>query len=212
MSLILGKIWDEQETEMDRIPTMDALAELALACQSCSLRAGCKQVVFADGVPTARLMLIGEGPGQDEDRLGRPFVGAAGQLLDKILAASGFDRNRDVYIANVVKCRPPGNRVPEPDERLACWPYLRAQIRLVRPVIVVLLGATAMQTLIDPAARITRQRGQWVYKEGIHFMPTYHPAALLRDPEKKRPVWEDFKAVVRKYRELVDPNHASPYL
>ncbi|MFB5085304.1 uracil-DNA glycosylase, partial [Symbiobacterium thermophilum] len=122
-----------------------------------------------------------------------------------------FDRKRNCYIANIVKCRPPGNRAPEPAERQACWPYLRAQIRLVRPKIIVLLGATALQGIIDPSARITRMRGQWIEREGIHFMPTYHPAALLRDPSKKKDVWNDMKQVIARYRELVDPNHYSPY-
>lgn len=208
----LGAIWEGPETALDRLPDMDVLAQAVSACDRCALRAGCKQVVFGDGIPASRLLLIGEGPGADEDRLGRPFVGAAGQLLDKILEASGFDRTRDCYIANVVKCRPPGNRVPEPAEREACWPNLRAQIRLIRPAIVVLLGATAVQALIDPQARITRIRGQWQERESILFMPTYHPAALLRDPSKKKDVWADMKEVVHKYRELVDPRHSSPYV
>jgi DNA polymerase len=211
MDVALGNIWSEPETDLDRIATLDELSHTVLACQRCNLRGGCTQVVFADGVPSP-LMLIGEGPGAEEDRLGRPFVGAAGQLLDKILAASGFDRQRNCYIANVVKCRPPGNRVPEPAEREACWVNLRAQIRLVRPKIVVLLGATALQALVNPQARITRSRGQWVEKDGIWFMPTYHPAALLRDVNLKRPTWEDFKAVVWKYRELVDPGHTAPHV
>lgn len=212
MNPSLGAIWGGEPTELDRCASMAELATAVQGCQRCNLRTGCKQVVFGDGVPTARLMLIGEGPGADEDRLGRPFVGAAGQLLDKILAAAGFDRSTNCYIANVVKCRPPGNRTPEPAEREACWANLRAQIRLLRPPVVVLLGATALQALVDPNARITRARGQWVEKEGIFFMPTYHPAALLRDVNLKRPCWEDFKAAVRKYRELVDPNHSAPHV
>ena len=204
-------IYTDSPTELDRLPDMDSLARVVQGCQACRLRAGCTQVVFGDGVPTAKLLCIGEGPGADEDRIGRPFVGKAGQLLDRILEASGFDRTQNCYIANVVKCRPPGNRAPEPDERAACWPNLRAQIRLIQPRIVVLLGATALQALIDPEARITRMRGQWIEKEGIWFMPTYHPAALLRDPSKKRDVWTDMKAVIRKYRELVDPQHRSPH-
>jgi len=207
----LGQIFTGPETELDSCANLDQLAGVVKACNRCKLRAGCTQVVFGDGVPSP-LMLIGEGPGADEDRLGRPFVGKAGQLLDRILEVSGFDRARNCYIANVVKCRPPGNRIPEPVERLACWPNLRAQIRIIRPKIVVLLGATALQALVHPQARITRSRGQWVEKEGIWFMPTYHPAALLRDPNLKKPCWEDFKNVVRKYRELVDPNHVCEYV
>jgi uracil-DNA glycosylase family 4 len=204
-------IFSGPPSELDHVPNLEALARLAQGCTACRLRAGCTQVVFGDGVPTARLMCIGEGPGADEDRLGRPFVGKAGQLLDRILEVSGFDRTKNCYIANVVKCRPPNNRVPQPDEREACWPYLRAQIRLIQPKIVVLLGATALQGVIDPQARITRMRGQWIEREGIWFMPTYHPAALLRDPSRKKDVWEDMKAVIRKYREIVDPQHYSPH-
>lgn len=201
----------EWEQVLAAAPTMDDLRQLVQTCDRCKLRAGCTQVVFGDGVPESRLMLVGEGPGADEDRLGRPFVGRAGQLLDRILEASGFARGENVYIANVVKCRPPNNRVPDPDEREACLANLRAQFRLVRPKIVVLLGSTALQSLIDPSARITRMRGQWVEKGGIWFLATYHPAALLRNPGWKKDVWEDFKRVIIKYRELVDPQHRSPH-
>lgn len=194
-----------------RIHDMATLEQVVKGCTACGLRAGCRGVVFGDGNPSARLMLIGEGPGADEDRLGRPFVGRAGQLLDRILAACGFDRQRHVYIANIVKCRPPGNRTPTPEERAACLPNLRAQMRLVQPVIVVLLGATALQALIDPAARISRARGQWIVRDGVWYMPTYHPAALLRNPALKRECWHDFKKVIDKYRELVDPAHVAPH-
>ncbi|WPD19315.1 uracil-DNA glycosylase [Thermaerobacter composti] len=199
------------EAELMRIADMATLERVVKGCTACRLRAGCRGVVFGDGNPAARVMLIGEGPGADEDRLGRPFVGRAGQLLDRILAACGFDRRRHVYIANVVKCRPPGNRTPTPDERAACLPNLRAQMRLVNPAIVVLLGSTALQALIDPAARITRCRGQWIHRDGIWYMPTYHPAALLRNPALKRDCWHDFKKVIDKYRELVDPAHVAPH-
>lgn len=205
-------LFSAEPSELDHLTDLAALSEVATGCNACRLRSGCTQVVFGEGVPTAKLMCVGEGPGADEDRLGRPFVGRAGQLLDRILEVSGFDRKQNCYIANIVKCRPPGNRAPEPDERKACWPYLQAQIRLIQPRIIILLGATALQTLIDPQARITRMRGQWIEKEGILFMPTYHPAALLRDPRRKKEVWEDMKLVIHKYQELVDPNHTSPYL
>lgn len=199
------------ETRLASVPSMTDLEALVKTCDRCKLRAGCTQVVFGDGVPSSRLMLVGEGPGADEDRLGRPFVGRAGQLLDRILEASGFARAENVYIANVVKCRPPGNRVPEPDEREACMVNLRAQFRFVRPKIVVLLGSTALQTLIDPGARITKMRGQWVERGGVWFLATYHPAALLRNPGWKKDTWQDFKQVILKYRELVDPQHRSPH-
>ncbi|HHV79379.1 MAG TPA: uracil-DNA glycosylase [Firmicutes bacterium] len=172
-------------------------------CSRCDLRQGCKGVVFGEGNPSARLMLVGEGPGAVEDETGRPFVGPAGQLLDKILAAIGLNRS-EVYIANVVKCRPPGNRLPTPQEAAACYPHLRAQLRLIKPAVVVCLGALSTQVLVDPSARITKVRGQWVEKNGVLYMPTYHPAALLRDPNKKRPVWEDFKQVKRVLQEKAD--------
>jgi DNA polymerase len=141
-------------------------------------------------------MLIGEGPGADEDLLGRPFVGKAGQLLDKILAAVNMERFKDVYIANVVKCRPPGNRAPRPEEAEACLPWLYRQIEIISPVMIVLLGATALQNLIESDSKITQMRGKWLTsKSGIKIMPTFHPAALLRDTSKKRPVWEDFQAI-----------------
>lgn len=179
---------------LDRVQSLGQLREIALECRKCRLREGCRGVVFGEGNPHPVLMLVGEGPGQTEDELGRPFVGAAGQLLDKILAAAGFARE-EVFIGNVVKCRPPGNRLPNPDEVAACRPWLEAQIRILQPRVIVCLGALSTQTLIDPQARITRERGQWREIRGIRYMPTYHPAALLRDPSKKKPVWEDFQQV-----------------
>lgn len=180
-------------------------------CCRCQLRAGCSRVVFGEGSLNGGLMVIGEGPGQDEDRLGRPFVGRAGQLLDKILASGGFSRQDQVYVGNIVKCRPPGNRVPLPEERAACMPYLKEQIAIVDPKIIILLGATALQGLIDPQAKIGTSRGKWLQWEGRWVMPTYHPAALLRNPGLKPVVWEDMKQVVGKYRELVKPEHPCEY-
>jgi len=180
------------------IQDLETLAERARACQKCGLRRGCRGVVFGEGNPHADLMLVGEAPGGTEDELGRPFVGAAGQLLNRILAAAGFERE-EVYITNVCKCRPPGNRAPLPVEVDACFPYLLAQIRLIKPRIMVCLGASAARGILDPRLRITRERGIWREKYGILIMPTFHPAALLRDPSKKRPVWEDFKKVREEY-------------
>ena len=180
---------------------LESLAAAAARCRRCGLRDGCRGVVFGEGNPQARLLLIGEGPGATEDELGRPFVGPAGQLLDRILAAVGF-RREEVYITNVVKCRPPGNRVPTEAEIRTCLPYLEAQIRLIRPAILVCLGSTAVRAVIDPHARITRIRGIWQERWGLPVMPTFHPAAVLRDPGKKRPVWEDFKAIRRRYEDL----------
>jgi DNA polymerase len=181
-------------------PTL--LADIA-ACERCRLCQARTQVVPGEGNPHARLLLIGEGPGREEDRLGRPFVGAAGQLLDKMLAAIGLARDA-VYIANVVKCRPPENRTPVADEVAACLPHLRAQTALIRPRVIVLLGATALRAVLGDSARITRDRGKWVERKGVWMMPTFHPAALLRDESKKRPAWEDFKQVRDKLAEVGD--------
>ena len=186
----------EKEFDLKRINDLATLKGMALECRRCGLREGCKGVVFGEGDPAARLMLIGEGPGADEDLLGRPFVGKAGVLLDKILAAVGMERFTDAYIANVVKCRPPGNRAPRPEEAENCLPWLYRQMELISPKVIVLLGATALQNLIEPKAKITQMRGKWLTsKSGIKIMPTYHPAALLRDASKKRPVWEDFQQI-----------------
>ncbi|HEY3367568.1 MAG TPA: uracil-DNA glycosylase [Symbiobacteriaceae bacterium] len=197
--------------DLDQIYDLEQLRQAVLQCSSCGLRAGCSGVVFGEGNPAARLVLCGEGPGAEEDKLLRPFVGAAGQLLDKMLAACGFDRFQHAYILNVVKCRPPGNRIPTPEERDACRPNLAAQLRILQPAIIVLMGATAVQGMIDPNARITRMRGSWIQRDGVWYMPTYHPAALLRNPELKKDAWHDFKLVIDKYRELVDASHVSPH-
>lgn len=179
-------------------------------CTRCGLHEGRTNAVFGMGNPYADIMVIGEGPGRDEDLQGLPFVGKSGQLLDKILEACGFSREEHVYIANIVKCRPPANRDPEPEERLACLPWLYYQISYIKPQIIVLLGGTALKGLIDPEAKITKVRGQWMEWDDFLVMPTYHPSALLRNPELKKEAWEDFKQVVRKYRELVDPDHHAP--
>lgn len=177
------------------------LLEAMRDCRKCRLCEKRLNVVPGEGNPRARLMFIGEGPGRDEDTLGRPFVGAAGHLLEKMLAAIELTRN-DVYIANVVKCRPPMNRAPEADEVAACMPYLRQQTALIRPQVIVLLGGSALKAVMGPDMRITRDRGQWIERKGVWIMPTFHPAALLRDETKKRPVWEDLKMVRDKLAEL----------
>ena len=151
-------------------------------------------VVVGDGNREADIMFIGEGPGAQEDLQGLPFVGPAGQLLDKMLAAIHLTR-QDVYIANIVKCRPPGNRDPHDDEMDACIHYLRYQLKLVKPKIIVCLGRIAATTIIDRSFKITRQRGEWIERKGYYITATYHPSALLRDETKKRPAWEDFKAI-----------------
>ena len=177
-----------------------ALNEEILSCARCPLAAGIKNKVPGQGNQDARLMLIGEGPGAQEDQQGIAFIGAAGQLLTRMLAAIHLNRD-EVFISNVVKCRPPNNRVPQPAEMEACLPYLRAQTALVRREILLLLGATAMQAVLGPGKRITQCRGQWTLSKGVFIMPTYHPAALLRDPSKKRDVWQDLQAVRAKLDE-----------
>lgn len=201
----MNKVPYSADHDLSRIESLDELKEMALACCRCGLRPECSGVVFGEGNPGARLLLIGEGPGAEEDRLGRPFAGKAGQLLDQILGAIGLDRFEHAYIANVVKCRPPNNRVPRPEEARQCLPWLYRQIELISPALIVLLGGTALQNLVDPDARITRMRGQWLEsRSGIKIMPTYHPAALLRDPGKKRPVWEDFQKVRDEYNSIIN--------
>ena len=156
-----------------------------------------RQAVFARGNPFAELCFVGEGPGADEDAQGQPFVGKSGQLLDKMIAAMGYHRD-DVYICNVVKCRPPENRKPEPDEIGTCMPFLAQQLALVKPKVIVALGASAMQGLIGTSEGITRLRGKWkLYKGTTPIMPTFHPAYLLRNPPAKREVWSDLQEVMR---------------
>ena len=165
-------------------------------CRRCKLWSGRTHLVFGVGSPNARLMFIGEGPGRDEDLQGEPFVGRAGQLLTDIITKGMALKREDVYIANVVKCRPPGNRNPEPDEVASCEPFLRKQIDLVRPKIIVALGKFAVQTLLQSKVPITRLRGNWHTYHGIKLMPTFHPAYLLRNPADKKLVWQDIKKVI----------------
>ncbi len=193
---------DGADEEMNPDLQLAMLEEKCRDCRLCALRSGCSQVVFGDGNPRARLMLVGEGPGAEEDRLGRPFVGAAGKLLDRILEAADLKRD-ELYIANVVKCRPPGNRLPGADEVAQCLFHLKEQIRLINPPLIVCLGALATRTLVGGSEALTRLRGRWYEIEGRLYMPTFHPAALLRDSSKKRPVWEDFKEIARCYQQII---------
>jgi len=178
------------------VASLDELRPIVLECRRCPLAETRNNVVFGEGDPHAKLMFIGEGPGYDEDMQGRPFVGKAGQLLDKMIAAMQFQRE-EVYIANVVKCRPPGNRVPSPDEATACIGYLKRQIELIRPEVIVLLGATAVNFLLGKREGITRLRGKWLGYEGIPVMPTFHPAFLLRQDSAKRDAWADLQQVMK---------------
>ncbi len=171
------------------------------ACTMCALSQGAQHRVPGQGDERAPLMLIGEGPGEVEDREGLAFVGPAGQLLTRMLSAISLPRDR-VYICNIVKCRPPRNRTPLDEEAEACKLHLRMQVALVKPRVIVLLGATAARHTLGADVRITRDRGQWVERKGVWMMPTYHPSALLRDPAKKREAWEDMQSLRDKLMEL----------
>lgn len=171
------------------------------ACSMCGLCAGIHNKVPGQGDHASPLMFIGEGPGQVEDEEGLAFVGPAGQLLTRMLAAISLPRDR-VYICNIVKCRPPNNRVPTPEEAAACMLHLRMQVALIRPKVIVLLGSTAAKNTLGDDIRITRDRGKWFERKGVWMMPTYHPSALLRDPAKKREAWEDMLSLRDKLLEL----------
>jgi uracil-DNA glycosylase len=181
-----------------RMVRLQVLAGEASGCTRCRLHTGRTKSVFARGNPKARIMFVGEGPGADEDAQGLPFVGKAGQLLDRMVAAMGLQQE-EIYIGNVVKCRPPQNRKPEPDEMASCMPYLAEQIALIEPEVIIALGGTAAEGLLGGRIAITRARGQWrLYRATIPVMPTYHPAYLLRNPPAKREVWVDLRAVLQR--------------
>ncbi|TMA74827.1 MAG: uracil-DNA glycosylase [Deltaproteobacteria bacterium] len=180
-----------------KLPLLEAVRGEMGECTRCKLHKGRTNIVFGVGNPEARLMFVGEAPGEDEDLQGYPFVGKAGQLLTKMIEAMGLRRD-DVYICNTVKCRPPNNRNPEPDELLACEPFLKGQLGAVKPAAIVTLGKFAAQALLREQTPITRLRGQWREYEGIPVMPTFHPAYLLRSPGEKGKVWEDLKQVMKK--------------
>jgi len=176
---------------------LSALREVIGDCQRCKLSEGRTHIVFGVGNPKAEVMFVGEGPGRDEDLKGEPFVGRAGQLLTDIITKGMKLKREDVYIANVVKCRPPGNRDPEPEEVESCEPFLLRQIELIEPRVLIGLGKFAVQTLLRSKTPISRLRGNWHDYHGIKLMPTFHPAYLLRNPGDKRLVWEDIKSVLR---------------
>ncbi len=188
------------------------LKEAILNCARCDLAKTRKNVIFGEGNIDAGIMIVGEAPGRDEDINGRPFIGLSGQLLDKILAACGFTREEHVFISNIVRCRPPGNRLPTRYEASVCIPWLNQQIEIINPVILILLGSTALKYMTGGDHRITRDHGKWLNISNRLVMPVYHPAALLRDPSLKKCTWEDFKKIFYKYRELVDQEHFSPYI
>ena len=173
---------------------LDTLKQEALQCQKCHLRKDCKGVVFGEGNPYSPIMFVGEGPGQTEDELGRPFVGKAGQLLNTIFQAARINR-QDIYITNIVKCRPFNNRTPNADEMNFCLPWLRQQYSIIRPSYMVLLGLAATHGILEPGVKMGSVRGRWIDKGNLKIMATYHPAAILRNPALKKPAWEDFQLI-----------------
>ena len=181
--------------------TWEELEQSIKNCQKCKLAQGRTNIVFADGNKQADIMLIGEGPGADEDRMGIPFVGKAGKLMNMAFQALEINREK-LYIANIVKCRPPNNRNPEADEAMACMDYLRNQVLLVKPKIIVLLGSVALKNILGKEYGITSARGKWIEQKGILYLPTWHPAALLRDDTKKIDFWKDLKLVKEKAQEM----------
>ena len=181
---------------------LDELREEVLECQNCGLAATRRNVVFGVGAPGAKILLIGEGPGENEDKQGEPFVGRSGQLLDKMLEYAGLSRKKNIYIANMVKCRPPQNRDPAPDEIAACMGWLRNQTAILRPAIIVCIGRIAAVSLIQKDFKVTKQHGQFIEKNGTLMTGTFHPAALLRNPVNKPTAMEDLLGVAKKAQEL----------
>lgn len=200
---LLGIVEGQLFADYGQAYKAQSLEELRAAigdCRRCKLCSGRTHLVFGVGNPKAAVMFVGEGPGRDEDLQGEPFVGRAGQLLTDIITKGMGLKREDVYIANVVKCRPPDNRNPEPDEIQSCEPFLLKQIQLIRPRVIVGLGKFAVQTLLKSKVPITRLRGTWHDYHGIKLMPTLHPAYLLRNPGDKKLVWEDIKKVLQELR------------
>jgi DNA polymerase len=192
-----------KEQKSEKIPTLEEIRQEMGRCQRCKLYPGAKNLVFGEGSPSARLMFIGEAPGAEEDLQGRPFVGAAGQVLNNLLNKLGLQRE-EVYITNVVKSRPPENRDPELDEIAACLPFLKMQIAAIRPKVIVTLGKIATQALLGTKEPITKMRGQWQRYEQIRVMPTFHPSYLLRLPKERIKTWEDMQRVMEYLAENED--------
>ena len=201
-NLFVGEKAITQEPEFESV---DAHNKAICECQKCPLGRTRTKFVYGVGNPNADVVFIGEAPGADEDRLGEPFVGRAGKLLDKILAAIMFERNQ-VYIANILKCRPPNNRDPQPGEMEACFPYLKEQIRLIKPKLICALGRISGQALLNTTTPLGKLRGRWHEYEGVPLMVTYHPAALLRFPQYKRPTWEDMQMLRAEYERITEGN------
>ena len=184
-----------------------ALEQACMSCQKCALADTRTHVVFGVGPRNAEVMMIGEGPGENEDLQGEPFVGRGGKLLDDMLELIDLDRKKNVYIANIVKCRPPQNRDPLNTEQDACIDYLRNQVALIRPKIIVCLGRIAAMRLIKEDFKISREHGQWFEKAGVHMTALFHPAAILRDPRRRPETFEDLKKVQAKIREVCVPTY-----
>jgi uracil-DNA glycosylase family 4 len=198
-SVVEGKLFSAGPAAIES-RTLEELRDHIGDCRRCKLWSGRTHLVFGVGNPRAEVMFVGEGPGKDEDLKGEPFVGRAGQLLTDIITKGMGMRREDVYIANVVKCRPPENRNPEPDEVESCEPFLKKQIELVRPKVIVALGKFAVQSLLQSNQAISRLRGEWRDYQGVKLMPTFHPAYLLRNPGDKKLVWEDIKKVIQELK------------
>lgn len=186
----------EAGDKKDNSTALNALRQQIGDCQRCKLSKCRKNIVFGAGSANSRIVFVGEGPGRDEDLQGEPFVGRAGQLLTKMIKAMGYKRE-EVYIANIIKCRPPDNRNPEDDEIRSCYPYLAEQLKIIKPAVIIALGKFAAQTLLATETRISRLRGHFHQYQGIPLMPTYHPAYLLRNEGSKREAWEDLKQVMK---------------
>ncbi len=197
---VVQKTVQIQKKDSSEVPASDLeqVRELLKDCQRCELCRRRTNIVFGEGNPDARLMFIGEAPGYDEDIQGRPFVGRAGELLNKMITAMQFTRE-EVYIANVIKCRPEDNRTPNPVEIDTCIPFLRRQIELIRPEVIVVLGAVAAKALLNTESGISRLRGRWCSYENIPVMPTFHPAYLLRNESSKKEAWQDLQQVMARF-------------
>lgn len=186
------------------LDNLEKLKDICLSCEKCELCKTRTNVVFGYGNPTAEVMFIGEGPGENEDLSGKPFVGRGGQLLDKMLEVVDLSREKNIYIANMVKCRPPKNRDPLPTEVAECIGYLRNQVHIIKPKIIVCLGRVSAKRIIDENFKVTEEHGKWFVKNGVHIMGTFHPAALLRNPNNKPLAFEDFTKLRDKIKEICE--------